>query len=76
MDHDNGKPPRGATKPGKISQFTYERLLDEFGAGQRTTSDCVNHLVSMGYSKGQARSAVYRFRQRRGLVAKSLTTKG
>lgn len=46
----------------------YERILSQFGATKRATAECVNHLLSLGFSRGQARSAVYRFRQRHGLI--------
>ena len=49
----------------------YERILSEFGASHRSGGECVKHLESLGFSSGQARSAVYRYRQRHGLVRNS-----
>lgn len=55
-----------ATKSG--SQEQYERLLSAFGAKARAPRDCVNYLESQGYSYGQAKSAVYQYRSRHGLI--------
>lgn len=42
----------------------YRRLLEEFGAEHRPARECVKFLLSQGYSSGQARNAVYRFKER------------
>lgn len=47
----------------------YEEILADFHAAERTRSECVSHLTSLGFSRGQARNAVYRYRQRHGLLA-------
>lgn len=52
-------------------QANYERILQEFGALKRDARECVSHLMGLGFSKGQARNAVYRFRQRHPLITKS-----
>jgi len=57
-------------KPETGKEQTYERLLTEFGAVKHSTAECIQHLTSLGYSKSQARSAVYRFRQRHGLLSR------
>lgn len=56
-------------KGPRPSQEAYERILADYGAEARSSAESVDHLVRLGYSKGQARSAVYRFRQRRGLTS-------
>jgi hypothetical protein len=55
---------RGEKRGG--SEREYDRLLTEFRAATRASGDCVSYLESLGYSKGQARNAVYRYRQRHG----------
>lgn len=52
----------------RLHQEDYDRLLDEFGAATRPGRDAAAFLIAQGYTAGQARSAVYRFRQRRGLI--------
>jgi len=50
----------------KLDRTTnYDRLLTEFGAGNRSGSEAIAYLESLGYSRSQARNAVYRFRQRK-----------
>ena len=46
----------------------YERLLEQFNAEAKKPSECVEHLVSLGYGRSQARNAVYRYRLRHGLT--------
>lgn len=48
----------------------YVELLDAFGAGERSARECVRFLEEKGFSRGQARNAVYRYRQQRGLGTK------
>jgi uncharacterized protein YoaH (UPF0181 family) len=48
----------------------YERVLDEFGAVKRPNRESVHHLMDRGFSSGQARSAVHRYRERHGLLDK------
>jgi hypothetical protein len=63
--------PRAADGDDKaeLRSQTYDQLLAEFGT-DRPASDAVVYLQNLGYSKSQARNAVYRFRQRRGLTGK------
>ncbi len=56
-------PPRGREED-------YERILEAFEAAGRPTGESVRHLMGLGFSTGQARSAVYRYRERHGLVGK------
>lgn len=48
----------------------YESLLSDFGANARRPAECVAFLVAKGFRVGQARSAVYRYRSRHGLIDK------
>jgi hypothetical protein len=45
-------------------QDRYEELLSDFGAANRSGAECIQHLQSLGYTRGQARNAVYRYRMR------------
>jgi hypothetical protein len=59
------------TEPGHRGRHEdYERVLDEFGAAKRPNSEAVRHLIGLGFRSGQARSAVHRYRERHGLLAK------
>lgn len=46
----------------------YMRLLDDFGAHDKRPRECVKYLEERGYSHGQARNAVYRYRRARHVV--------
>jgi hypothetical protein len=48
----------------------YNRLLDEFNARIKSSQQCIQYLKSFGYSYGQAKTAVYNYRQDRGLIGK------
>jgi len=43
----------------------YDRLLREYETQGRAPRDAIAFLVSNGFTTGQARNAVYRFRQRK-----------
>ncbi len=45
-----------------------DKLLDNFNAVQKLPKECVNHLMSQGCTYRQANSAVYKYRQERGLI--------
>ena len=45
----------------------YAKILDAFGASEKEPKECVAHLESMGFSYGQAHTAVYKYRCDRGL---------
>jgi hypothetical protein len=49
----------------------YSDVLDSFGAREKSTAECIAYLVSCGFRKGQARNAVYRFRQLHGVTENS-----
>lgn len=50
------------------TQEEYAKILDDFNATARMRKECINHLEELGYSYGQANSAVYNYRKRRGLI--------
>jgi hypothetical protein len=62
---DRGKPDREAAPKG-VREQGYERLLNEFGAKGRSNPECIQYLVSVGLTDGQARNAIYRYRVRHG----------
>lgn len=41
----------------------YRQLLDAFDCSGRRPAECVQYLVAKGYTVGQARNAVYRYRR-------------
>ena len=59
----------GQTKASFIlSRDKRDKLLDKFNATQKLPRECVNFLMSQGCTYHQATSAVYQFRQERGLI--------
>ena len=46
------------------------QLLDDFNARQKTPKECVDYLMSRGCTYRQATSAVYKYRQEKGLIGK------
>ena len=58
--------------PHRGREEDYEHILEAFEAAKRPTQESVRHLMALGFSLGQARSAVYRYRERRGLLEKSV----
>jgi hypothetical protein len=52
------------------SQDEYNQLLDEFGATEKAPMDCIKYLESLGRSYGQAKSAVYNYRVKKGLIGR------
>ena len=54
---------RSPTRRG--SREEYARLLDHFGAAHRPAAESVRYLERLGFSYGQAHTAVYRYRQAR-----------
>lgn len=53
-----------------LSRDERNKLLDDFDAGRKTPNKCVNYLMSLGCTYHQATSAVYKYRQERGLIRK------
>ena len=64
--HHNGN--LGGTLSGTKEE--YNRLLDEFNAINKTSKQCIQYLKNLGYSYGQAKTAVYNYRQDHGLIGK------
>ena len=61
----------GETKAAFIlSRDERNKLLDDFDAWRKTPNKCVNYLMSHGCTYHQATSAVYKYRQERGLIHK------
>jgi len=54
----------------KGSREEYDKLLDEFNASRKQPKECIRYLKSIGFSYGQANSAVYGYRKREGLIRK------
>ncbi|MBT5877315.1 MAG: hypothetical protein HOH43_28090 [Candidatus Latescibacteria bacterium] len=50
------------------TQDEYDRILDRFGARQKRPMDCIQHLEQQGYSFNQAKTAIHRYRSKRGLI--------
>lgn len=60
MTHEQASPEVGRRGSGK----DYQRLLEAFGGASKPNAECLTFLLSQGYTRGQARNALYRFRQR------------
>jgi len=52
----------------RLSPERRNGLLDEFNAVRKTHKACVDYLRSIGCTYRQANSAVYKYRQERGLI--------
>ena len=64
--HHNGNV--GGNLSGKKEE--YNRLLNDFGAQDKSSKQCVQYLKSLGYSYGQSKTAVYNYRLDHGLIGK------
>jgi hypothetical protein len=51
-----------------LSKEQRNLLLDEYGAVKKTPKECVSHLMNYGCTYRQATSAVYKYRQEKGLI--------
>ena len=62
----------GATQASfRLSYEHRNQLLDDFRATKKTPKECVNYLMgSHGCTYRQATSAVYKYRQEKGLIGK------
>ena len=47
-----------------------DKLLNDFDATKKSPKECVNYLRDIGCTYRQATSAVYKFRQERGLIVR------
>jgi len=52
----------------RTSQSEYDRMLDKFGGIRRSYIECVEHLKDLGFTYGQAKSAVHRYREKKRLI--------
>lgn len=50
------------------TQDEYDSILDRFDARHKRPRDCIHYLESMGFSFGQAKTAVHKYRSKRGLI--------
>ena len=50
------------------SQELYNELLDEFDCASKRPMECIRYLESCGFTYGQARSAVHKYRKTKGLI--------
>ena len=48
----------------------YASLLSGFNADQKAPQSCIRYLESLGFSYGQAKTAVYNYRVDKGLIRK------
>ena len=55
----------------RLSQEERDELLDTFDATAKTPRECVDYLRSLGCTYRQANSAVYKYRQERGLIGRN-----
>ena len=55
-----------ATRRG--SQSEYDTILNNFGARSKQPQQCIRHLEDLGFSYGQAKTAVYKYRVSHGLI--------
>jgi Holliday junction resolvasome RuvABC DNA-binding subunit len=49
----------------------YDQVLESFGANSHSAAECVQYLLSLGYTRGQARNAVYRYRAKQQVARRS-----
>ena len=52
----------GAEPELHIARQSYKELLERYRASGNAMGGAIRHLTALGYTKGQARNAVYRFR--------------
>jgi len=53
-----------------LSKEQRNQLLNDFDATQKTPKECVDYLMSQGCTYRQATSAIYKYRQERGLIGR------
>ena len=52
------------------SESEYAAILNAYGAPSKEARECVAHLEQLGFSYGQAHTAVYNYRVKRGLIGR------
>ena len=50
------------------SREEYDRILNDFNAKTKVPMDCIRHLERLGFGYRQAQTAVYKYRERHGLI--------
>ena len=56
----------------RTTQEEYDQILDDFGAQNIAPQDCIRHLEEKGFSYGQAKTALYKYRVKRNLIGKRI----
>lgn len=59
------------TATRRASQSEYDGILNKFGARSKQPQECIQHLEGLGFSYGQAKTAVYKYRVNHGLIGRS-----
>ena len=54
----------------RTTQDEYDQILDNFYARKKRSIECIRHLEGIGFSYGQAKTAVYKYRLKRNLIGK------
>lgn len=54
----------------RTKQDEYDKILDDFDAQKHPSKKCIKNLENMGFSYGQAKSAVHKYRASRNLIRK------
>jgi len=52
------------------SESEYATILDAFAASGKEPRECIAHLEHLDFSYGQAHTAVYNYRVKRGLIGR------
>ncbi len=52
----------------RATQDEYDVILDKFNAREKKPQDCIKHLENKGFSYGQSKTAVYKYRRKRNLI--------
>jgi hypothetical protein len=60
----------------KRQPTNYDEILARFRAEEKPNREAVRHLENLGFRSGQARSAVYQYRKKRGLVRQRKQQRG
>jgi len=54
----------------RTTQDEYDQILNDFNAQNKRSIECIRHLEGMGFSYGQAKTAVHKYRSNRNLIGK------
>ena len=50
------------------TQEEYNQILDKFNGQSKSNMECIRYLESQGFSQGQAKNAVHKYRKKKGLI--------